>query len=147
MSKPKSLRLERLESLVSQISAATSTLRPISQLVQYLRTSIAGAQTINVPAAIGKGGSYNIFIGVTATGNKVIKAAGTSVFQGIALMAGGTSGSFPSATNTNTITFNGSTQGGIIGTVVKLRDVAAGVWAVEVLSVGSGIQVTPFSNT
>lgn len=147
MSKPKITRLKRLESLVSQISAATTTLRPIAQIIQFLRTSIAGAQTINIPAATGKSGQYNIFIGVTATGNKVIKAAGTSLFQGIAIMAGGTSGTFGTAANTNTITLNGTTQGGIIGTVVTLRDVAPGVWACEVKGVGSGIQVTPFSNT
>jgi hypothetical protein len=147
MSKTKQERLQRLESLVSIVSAATSTLRAITQGIQYLRTSIAGAQTINIPAATGKSGQYNIFIGVTASGNKVIKAASTSLFQGIATMAGGTPGSFASAANTNTITLNGTTQGGIIGTVINLRDVAPGIWATEVKSVGSGIQVTPFSNT
>lgn len=147
MSKPKSLRLERLESLSSLISAATTALSMPKQGTQYLRTSIAGAQTINLPAATGKSGGFNIFVGVTATGNKVIKAPSGSVIQGAAVMAGGTSGSFPSAANTNTITFNGSTQGGVIGTLVELRDVAPGVWSTKVHSVGTGIQVTPFSNT
>jgi hypothetical protein len=147
MSKPQTTRLKRLESLTSLISAATSTLSMPKQGIQYLRTTIAGAQTINIPAATGKSGGFNIFIGVTATGNKVIKAAGTSLLQGVATMAGTTSGIFPSAANTNTITLNGSTTGGIIGTLIRLRDAAPGVWQTEVVSVGSGTQTTPFSNT
>ena len=147
MSKPKVLRLDRLESLVSTISAATTTLSMLRQGVQYLRTTVATAQTINIPAATGKSGGFNIFIGVTATGNKVIKAAGSSLFQGVAVMTGGTAGSFGSASNTNTITFNGSTTGGVIGTLVELRDVAPNVWSVKVHSCGTGIQTTPFSNT
>lgn len=147
MSKPKQTRLERLESLTALISAATTTLSRYKDVIQYLRTTIAGAQTINIPAATGKNGSFNIFIGVTATGNKVIKAAGTTLFQGIATMTGGTPGTFGTAANTNTITLNGTTQGGVIGTVVTLRDVAPGIYAAEVKSVGTGIQVTPFSNT
>lgn len=147
MSKPKVTRLERLESITQLISAATTTLSMMKQGIQWLRTSVATAQTINVPVATGKSGQFNIFIGVTATGNKVIKALGSSLFQGVAVMAGGTPGSFASAANTNTITFNGTTQGGIIGTLVELRDVAPNVWSVKVHSVGSGVQVTPFSNT
>lgn len=147
MSKPKVLRLDRLESLVSTISAATTTLSMLRQGVQYLRTTVATAQTINIPAATGKSGGFNIFIGVTATGNKVIKAAGSSLFQDVAVMTGGTAGSFGSASNTNTITFNGSTTGGVIGTLVELRDVAPNVWSVKVHSCGTGIQTTPFSNT
>lgn len=62
-------------------------------------------------------------------------------------MAGGTSGTFATAVNTNTITLNGTTQGGIIGTLIELRDVAPNVYQVKVHGVGSGVQVTPFSNT
>ena len=147
MSKPKSVRLNRLERTVQLISAATTTLSAPKQGIQYLRTTIVGAQTINVPAATGKSGGFNIFIGITATGNKVIKAAGTTLIQGVAAMAGGTAGTFGTAANTNTITFNGSTTGGVIGTLVELRDVAVGVYAVKVHSIGTGIQATCFSNT
>jgi hypothetical protein len=108
---------------------------------------VAGAQTFNLPAATGKGGMYRFFIGITATGNKIIKAASTNTIQGQARMAGGTSGTFATASNTNTITFNGSTAGGVLGTQVELWDIAPGTWAVQVSGVGTGIQVTPFSNT
>lgn len=150
MSKPKLVRLKRLESTISavSVSAATQTLRRISNLVLWLRTTIAGAQTINLPASTGKGGCYRIFIGVTASGNKVIRANGaTDTFQGTASMAGGTPGSFATASNSNTITLNGTTTGGVLGTAVEFWDVFPGVWSVQVNAIGTGVQVTPFSNT
>lgn len=148
MSKPQTTRLKRLESLVSLISAATTTLSAPKQGIQVLRTTIAGAQTINVPAATGESGGFDIYIGVTATGNKVIKAAGTTLFQGVAIItSAGTPGTFGTASNSNTITLNGTTLGGILGTRVRLRDVAVGVYHAEVLALGSGTAATPFSNT
>lgn len=148
MSKPQVQRLKRLESTTQILSAATTTLSMMKKGIQWLRTSIAGAQTINVPAATGESGQFNIYIGVTATGNKVIKAAAGSVMQGVAVMAStGTSGSFSTASNSNTITFTGSTSGGVAGTLVELRDVAPGVWSVKVHACATGVAVTPFSNT
>lgn len=146
MSKPKITRLRWLERTTSLISAATTALSAPKQGIQWLRTTVATAQTINLPTATGKSGGFNIFIGVTATGNKVIRVASGSI-QGVAVMAGGTVNQFATASNTNTITFNGTTTGGVLGTLVELRDVAAGVWSVKVHSSGTGIQATPFSNT
>lgn len=150
MSKPKLVRLKRLESTISAValSATTQTLRRVSNLVLWLRTTIAATQTINLPAATGKGGCFRIFIGVTATGNKVVRCNGaTDTMQGQASMAGGTPASFATAANTNTITLNGTTTGGVLGTVVELWDVFPGTWSVQVNSIGTGVQVTPFSNT
>lgn len=150
MSKPKVTRLRRLESTIASVplAAATQTLRRIANLVLWLRTTIAGAQTINLPASTGKGGMYRVFIGVTASGNKVIRANGaTDTFQGTASMAGGTPASFATAANSNTITLNGTTTGGVLGTVVEFWDVTPGTWSVQVNSIGTGVQVTPFSNT
>lgn len=150
MSKPRLVRLKRLESTTAAIalSAATQTLKRISQSVLWLRTTVATAQTINLPPSTGKGGMYRIFIGVTASGNKVIRCNGaTDTMQGVASMGGGTVNTFITASNTNTITLNGTTTGGILGTVIELWDVAVGTWHVQVNSCGSGIQATPFSNT
>jgi hypothetical protein len=149
MTKPILVRLKRLESAVlAMATAGTQSLRKIVNVTLMLRTTIVGAQTFNLPAATGKGGLYRIFIGITATGNKIVKAAGTDLIQGQASIASaGTSGTFASASNTNTITLNGSTTGGLIGTMVELWDVAPGVWATQVNAVGSGVAATCFSNT
>lgn len=151
MSKPKITRLRRLDSTVSAVllsALGTTLLRKITMTTLWLRTTVAGAQTFNLPAATGKGGLYRIFIGITATGNKVIRCNGaTDNMQGQASMAGGTPGSFATASNSNTITLNGTTTGGVLGTQVELWDVAPGVWAVQVNGTGTGVQATPFSNT
>lgn len=150
MSKPKLVRLKRIEGTTSAflLSATTQTLRKITNLALWLRTTIAAAQTINLPAATGKGGNYRIFIGVTASGNKIIRCNGaTDIMQGQASMAGGTPGSFATAANSNTITMNGTTTGGVLGSVVELWDVAPGIYSVQVNAIGTGVQATPFSNT
>lgn len=149
MSKTHQQRLKRLESLVSVLSVlGTQSIRKITQVTLMLRLTVAGAQTFNMPAATGKGGLYRFFVGITASGNKIWKAAGTDLFQGQASMAsGGTAGTFPTAANTNTITMTGTTAGGIIGTMVEMWDVAPGVWGVQINAVASGVTVTPFSNT
>lgn len=151
MSKPIITRLRRLDRTVAAVIASTAgaqSVRKIVMAAQWIRTTIVGAQTFNLPAATGKGGMYRFFIGITATGNKVIRCAGaTDTMQGQANMAGGTPGSFATASNTNTITLNGTTTGGVFGTMVELYDIAPGTWSVQVSGVGTGVQVTPFSNT
>lgn len=150
MSKPIITRVRRLDNTVKSLplsALGAILLRQITMAVLWLRSTVAGAQTFTVPLATGKGGEYRIFFDVTATGSKIFKASGSDTFQGVASMAGGTPGSFATAANTNTITLNGTTQGGIRGTVVELWDIAPGVWSVQVNGIGTGVQVTPFSNT
>ena len=43
------------------------------------------------------------------------------------------------------VTLNGSTKGGIVDTVVTFTSVAEDRWFVEMVGVGSGTTVTPFS--
>lgn len=150
MSKPTLTRLKRLESAVLVMATlGAQTLRKISNVTLMMRSSVAGAQTFNLPAATGKGGLYRLYLGITATGNKIVRANGaTDIIQGQASIASaGTSGNFATASNTNTITLNGSTTGGLIGSMIELWDVAPGQWAVQVNAVGSGVAATCFSNT
>lgn len=149
MSKPIINRLRRISGRTKVLISATTTNLSMHRNGGGLinRTTIAGAQTLNLPAATGKQSTIRIEIGVTATGNKVIKAAGTDVMEGVAAVAGTTSGSFPTASNTNTITMTGTTTGGILGSIVELIDVAVGKWQLQANLVGSGTVVTPLSNT
>jgi hypothetical protein len=148
MSKPVQDRLTFLEQRTAAIATTPVTLSKLKQSQRMLRWSVVTAQTFNLPKATGKGGKFYIGAGVTATGNKVIRANGaTDVIQGVAIVSGATSGVFSSAANTNTITQNGTTQGGIIGSLVELWDYAPGLWIAKVHAVGSGVCVTPFSNT
>ena len=51
------------------------------------------------------------------------------------------------ASDTDTITFDGTTTGGILGDFVELIDVAADKWMVRVQSSSTGSESTPFSAT
>jgi hypothetical protein len=51
----------------------------------------------------------------------------------------------PTSATTDTITMNGSTTGGVVGSWVKMKDVATGFWRLEGGLVCTGTEATPFS--
>lgn len=112
----------------------------------------AAGLTLTLPAASGSGLSFDILIGTTVTSNSVaIKVANASdVMTGVAVQAadgGATVGAYETAATDDTITFNGSTTGGIKGDRVLLKDVATNLWAVNVIGAATGVEATPFSAT
>jgi len=129
------------------LSSTTKTLDPRVHAGRTIDLSIAATQTITLPAANGTGDVYNIVCSITATGDKVINAAGSDTMGGTAIVTTDTAGHvFPTvASTTVTITLNGSTSGGIIGSQVVLTDVASGVWAVSCMLPSTGVEITPFS--
>lgn len=128
-------------------STATLTLDPRTHAGRTIELSIAATQTITLPAATGTGDVYNIVCSITATGDKVINAAGSDIMGGTAIVTTDASGIVvPTvASTTATVTLNGSTKGGIIGSQVVLTDVASGVWAVSCMLPSTGVEATPFS--
>ncbi len=124
--------------------AATIALTVPRHGIKLLSLTVATAQTLNLPKATGKNGVFDIYLPITATGNKIIKAASGNTLNGLASVQ---TSQFQSASNSNTITLNGTTTGGILGTRVQLRDAAVGQWHVELRAMGSGTAATPFSNT
>jgi hypothetical protein len=114
---------------------------------RLLNCQLAAGQAFVLPASTGKKGRFRLYVGITYTGSTTIHTAGSDIMQGNANVGGTTSGNFNTASNTNTITYNGSTTGGVVGTYVELEDVAKGVWSVRGNIVGSGTAATPFSNS
>lgn len=127
---------------------------------QTLTTDDAGIIVVNkadgaaltLPDAAGTGVRYQIIIGTTVTSNsttiKVPNADNT--MTGLALVAadgGDTVVAFETAATTDTITFNGSTTGGIKGDCVELIDIAADLWYVRITGSATGTEATPFSAT
>ena len=103
---------------------------------------------VTLPSATGSGATYTIFVGATvSSGSHVIRvAAGTNVMQGVLGIATDAAGvTCPTAADSDTITMNGSTTGGLRGSVVELQDVASGIWAVRGSLVSTGAEATPFS--
>lgn len=133
---------------VIPVSSATVTIDDTYNGETVLLARAAGV-TATLPAATGTQAKYRFFVSTSVTSNSnIIKVANsTDVMAGNAVISGGTAGTFGTASTSDTITMNGSTTGGLVGSVVELVDIAAGVWAVSASLNGSGVAATPFSAT
>ncbi len=112
----------------------------------------AAGITVTLPAATGTGAVYRFFVKTTVTSNNTIirVANSTDVMQGFAVVlqdAGDTMVGFETAADSDTVTFNGNTTGGVRGTLVDLIDVEAGLWSVNLRGAATGVEATPFSAT
>lgn len=107
----------------------------------------AAGITVTLPAASGSGNIHRFFVGTTVTSNaNIIQVTTTDIIQGVLAVTTDVDGVvFPTAADSDTITMNGSTTGGVIGSHVELEDVASGVWRVSGGLVSTGIEATPFS--
>jgi len=114
--------------------------------------------TTGSAGATSGGNDYNVlsnlgatytFIVQTAFTAGVIKTDGTDKFIGFAksLMTTAATGLawFPGASN-DVMNFDGSTTGGIVGTIVKVTAVASAQYFVEAYIKSSGSQATPFAD-
>lgn len=131
------------------ITASTATIDP-SYAGTVTTINRAAGSTITLPAAAGTGNVYRFMVGTTVTSNTVvIKVANASdTMSGLAVMAadgGNTSNAWETAADTDTITFDGSTTGGIKGDMVVLTDVASNLWHVTITGSSTGTEATPFS--
>lgn len=96
------------------------------------------------------GASFYIFVETAATSIK-ITTDGTDKFVGSVLMvdtdtAGATTGYAPGASD-DAINLNGTTQGGIAGSWVRVTAVDAAKWMVEGVLLGSSTVQTPFATS
>jgi len=112
----------------------------------------AAGIAVTLPAATGSGAHYRFFLGTTVTSNsttiKVANASDTMVGTAITLQdAGDTMVGFEASGTHDTITWNGTTTGGIKGDMAELIDVAANLWFVKVTGSGTSTEATPFSAT
>lgn len=112
----------------------------------------AAGLTVTLPASTGGGDEYEIIVGTTVTSNNdVIKVANsTDIMQGVCWQAadsGSTSNAWEAGATDDTITLNGTTTGGIKGDRILIKDVASGLWAVQMWGAATGTEATPFSST
>ncbi len=94
-------------------------------------------------------GATFIFIVETAATDMDIKTDGTDKFVG-GLYTGvtdATGKTFISGASNDVITMNGSTKGGLAGSIVKVTAMASAKYAVEGIILGSGTLVTPFADS
>jgi hypothetical protein len=100
---------------------------------------------VTLPAATGTGDRYLFLVTLTNTSNNhIIKVANvTDIMIGSVVVTSSTAATLAGdaatiATADDTITMNGTTTGGAVGTWVELIDTSAGVWTVRGQLAGSG---------
>ena len=88
------------------------------------------------------------FVIETAATDLDILTDGTAKFIGglYTGVSNATGKTFISAASNDVITLNGSTKGGLAGSIIKVTAVAAAKYAVEGITLGSGTLVTPFAD-
>jgi len=134
------------------VTASTVTITAASHSGRAVTLNRAAGIAVTLPAAAGTGALYTFIIGTAVTSNSTtIKVANASdtmtgtayvVSDGAAAVLG-----YRTGASDDTITFNGTTTGGLKGDIVRVRDVATNLFAVEVLSAATGTEATPFSAT
>ena len=103
---------------------------------------------ITLPEATSTGNVYTVFYGTTvASGNHTIVApsAATSFIGGVGLSTDIGGVTILANTGDDTITMNGSTTGGLLGTWFRFTDVASGIFMLEGFLCSSGSESDPFS--
>ena len=96
------------------------------------------------------GAKFEIFSSITKTGDLVVQVANaTDVIIGSASFIDDSSDNmvgFETASTSDTITLNGSTKGGLAGSIITVTAIASAKYAVEGITLGSGTLVTPFAD-
>lgn len=144
--------LNRVADASGRIVTATAATLTATETTHDGKTVVlnrAAGITVTLPAATGSGTRLRFYNAATVTSNNhIIQVVGNDVMKGTAWMtqdAADTAVAFETAADSDTITMNGSTKGGLIGDVIELEDVAADTWSVQCFLQGTGTEATPFS--
>lgn len=136
------------------VSPASITDAAVTITAAYINRPItlnrAGGIAVTLPAASGTGDRYQFIVGTTFTTAGTIKVVGNDIMTGLAILAqdgGDTSVMFETAADSDTVTMDGTTTGGLKGASVELIDIAADTWWVNYRSAATGTEATPFSAT
>lgn len=122
----------------------------------FVLNQATGGATVTLPPATGSGAQYSFYVGTAlGSGSYIVKVANAQDFmRGVAWTTqdgGDTALSFDTAdtgtvaSETDTITLNGGTTGGVVGSVITVRDIIANTWFVELQNKATGSEATPFS--
>jgi hypothetical protein len=148
------VQVEQLDptSRIVNCTASTLTVTKLTHDQKIVTINAAAGCAVTLPAATGGGNWFRFFVGTTVTSNSTtIKVANASdTMRGNATVAqdgGDTVVMFEAGATADTITFNGTTTGGLVGDFVELIDVAANMYYVRVISAATGTEATPFSAT
>ena len=93
-------------------------------------------------------GATFTFVVVTAASDMDVLTDGTDKFVGGVYTGvnNATGKTFISGASNDVITLNGSTKGGLAGSIITVTAIASAKYAVEGITLGSGTLVTPFAD-
>lgn len=107
--------------------------------------------TATLPEAVGSGAIFELVQGATVTSVgtilKVANATDTMIGAAVHLDGLAVVTNYRAGATADTVTFNGTTTGGIVGSTVVARDIAVNIWEVQVRNITSGTSATPFTAT
>lgn len=131
-------------------TASTLTVTQATHAGRVVTLNRAAGIAVTLPAASGSGAQYRFFVGTTVTSNSTVisVASASDTMSGVCIQladGGATVNGYETAADTDTITLNGTTTGGVLGDFVELIDVAANKWYVRVMESATGTEATPFS--
>ena len=130
------------------VTASTLQLNEFDHSGKTISLDRAAGQAVTLPIATGSGAKFILFVGTTITGSSTVKVKrAADLMAGAALVDGAGSTMFQTAADTDTITMNGSTQGGLLGSEIVLEDVKLNLWKVWMISNGSSSEISPFTAT
>jgi len=141
------------------VSATAATLAVTSALHngKTIVLNRAAGVTVTLPAATGTGARFRFSIATAlSAATHVIKVANaTDYMRGVivskddgsasSVISWATANSGSVATESDTLTMDGSTQGGNIGDIIEIEDIASAVFRVSGFTKSSGTEATPFS--
>jgi hypothetical protein len=137
-------------SRISNLTAATLTVTSAYD-GKVITLNKADGQAITLPAATGSGLKLEFIVVTTVTSvGTTIKVVGNDIMTGRATVlqdGGDTMVGFETASDSDTITLNGTTTGGIKGDKIELIDIATDLWHVNVMTSATSTEATPFSAT
>lgn len=146
--------------LTREITSATAATLAVTQAAHDGRTIVlnrAGGVTVTLPTATGSGARFRFTIGtaLSAASHVIQVADGTDYMRGglvskddgsaSTVIAWATSNSGTLATESDTITLDGSTKGGLLGDLIEIEDIGTDLWRVSGFTKSSGTEATPFS--
>ena len=138
-----------MHSGVVAVTAATLAVTAAAHAGRLVTLSRAAGIVVTLPAATGTGNPYKFMTITTVTSNdNIIKVTTTDIFAGLALTAqdaADTVNGWETAADSDTITMNGTTKGGIKGDMIEFIDAASGLWHIRAVLTATGTEVTPFS--
>ena len=145
--------LNRAADVSTRIVATTVTELSVTAVAhgsKVVLVNSTGALAVTMPAATGSGEKFTFVIGVdaTATAHTIVVANTADAFTGVSVLATTATGEvtgFATTATDDTITLNGTTQGGAKGDRIEIIDVATAIFQVSIVGRATGSVATPFS--